>query len=631
MGMTKKQDARIMANIYGKRLTQNFRSTYGLTCYHKDMKKLFLVSVLFVLLITPITVGGTELDDQLTETQQKLETARLQKEKARQELDYLESLKAQYQSSLNNLQYNFSVTQSQLSVTTDTLNTKLAEIEETEKELAEIEKRLAIQEKNLSQVIRTNYMLSGFITAPTFLRSSQEHGPEIYMYKRAIANHTKKQLIDLSDQRETALEIKDLLASIKAELETEKSALEQQQQYLASSINTTKIDLDNAKNQSVNTQQSLAGIDQQISSLTAIQQQILAAKAAAALKSTTVGDVAIDGNAIDKAAPKDGNVYFSFWTYGWPHRVGMNQYGAFGRAKAGQSVDQILTTYYANTSIVDWTVPDTITLTSGATIPFEEDYLMGIGEMPSCWGNPSNGGLEALKAQAIAARTYALAYTNNGALPICTTQACQVYVGASKTAGSCGEYWRQAVNETKGRVIVSGGQPITAYYASTAGGFTLSSQEVWGGNRSYAQRVADFDANGNAYDGPAHGDSPWYHKAWGNDPWLSVAQVTDIMNGALLPDSYNTIINSISGDEIIAALKENNLTYIENLTALEIIDENGNTGANTATVSQVRAYFNDGSIVSVTGNRFKFVFNLRSPGTDGIFTTRFDVITAAEL
>ena len=39
---------------------------------------------------------------------------------------------------------------------------------------------------------------------------------------------------------------------------------------------------------------------------------------------------------------------FAFFTYGSVHRVGMNQFGAYGRAKAGQSYDTILNAYYNN-------------------------------------------------------------------------------------------------------------------------------------------------------------------------------------------------------------------------------------------------------------------------------------------
>jgi len=598
-----------------------------------------ILAVCFVVMISFAwqTVGAddlTDLEQQLNQTTQQLENAQNEKEKTQSELARLASLKSNYEASLNDLQNNYSTTNSQLSVTKKALTTKAEQLTQTEQDILKIELTISKQQNNLRESVRTMYMISAATISPLIFRNIETNETQSLVYKQAILTRTKDELVGLSEQQQTATEIKNLLVKIKAELETEISDLTTRQKSLVSTISQTQNSLTSAQSQLQNLSQSLAGIDQQISSLTTQQQQILAAKAAAALASTTVGNTELNPALIEQSPPKDGTVYFSFWTYGYPHRVGMNQYGAFGRAQAGQSVAEILRTYYAGTTLETITTPNSITITTAqgdSSIAFEEDYLLGIGEMPSCWGSPDRGGLEALKAQAIAARTYALAYTNNGAQPICTTQACQVYVGSSKVAGACGQYWKQAVEETKGQVILLNGSPITAYYASTAGGFTLNAQEVWGGYRSYTQRVVDTDAQGNAYDGPAHGDSPWYHKAWGNKPWLSVDEVTDLINTALLPTSYDSQINVLTAAEVVAQLNENELTSVTDLTALEILDENDNPGANTAQTKTVRVYFDNGKTINVAASRFKFVFNLRSPGTDAIWTTRFDVVTAAQM
>jgi hypothetical protein len=96
-----------------------------------------------------------------------------------------------------------------------------------------------------------------------------------------------------------------------------------------------------------------------------------------------------------------------------------------------------------------------------------EDYVRGIAEVPSSWP------MEALKAQAIAARTYAL--HERGSPPpgaaelgahICATQACQVYVGLAKERGEVGDRWVAAVNATRGQVLTRRGAPIKAMYSS---------------------------------------------------------------------------------------------------------------------------------------------------------------------
>jgi hypothetical protein len=116
-----------------------------------------------------------------------------------------------------------------------------------------------------------------------------------------------------------------------------------------------------------------------------------------------------------------------------------------------------------------------------------EDYVRGIAEMPPTW--PS----EALKAQAIAARTYALhqlastvstPFRTAGA-NICATDGCQVYVGMAKERQGGG--WSAAVSATAGQAVLSNGAPIFAEYSSSNGGRTVA------GSYPYLRSVADPD------------------------------------------------------------------------------------------------------------------------------------------
>ena len=590
------------------------------------------ILVLLTMLLTTSLATADELEDQLQETKKQLESAQSTKSSTQSEIERLEAIKNQYAQTLAGLRTNYQSTQSQLTVTETTIQEKEDEIENAARELEQFEQDLAhrtsITQKNVRALYIHNH--TNLLSSVLDVQEANRLGQNL-LYQNAVINDLRQQIVDLNQQIVKITEIKNLLAEIKTQLEEQKTALLNDQRYLQNEINTTSTQLSVTESRKQDLHQALIGIDEQIASLTQRQKEILAAKAAAALKSTSVGNVETGPAVIERSAPQDGQVYFSFWTYGYPHRVGMNQYGAFGRSKAGQSVDEILHAYYNGVELVDWDVPTTINLTDGRTIAFEDDYLLGIGEMPSCWGSPERGGMEALKAQAIAARTYAISYTNNGASAICTNQSCQVYVGTSKVAGQCGEYWREAVESTRGRVIVHGGQPITAWYASTAGGFTLSSQEVWGGARPYVTGIADLDGSGQAYDGPGHGESPWYHKAWGNEPWLSFDQVADLVNAALLPEQYNNQLDQLATTTVRERLTEAGIEPVTDLKSIEIIDQNGNAGAGTAQTAFLRAYYQDGGMAEVTGKRFKFVYNLRSPGTNAIWTTRFDVVTAAEL
>jgi len=78
-----------------------------------------------------------------------------------------------------------------------------------------------------------------------------------------------------------------------------------------------------------------------------------------------------------------------------------------------------------------------------------------------------------LKAQAIAARSYALAYTNNGSGSICTTNNVRSFQDNVKTGN-----WEQAVKDTAGLVMIQGGNPIKAWFSSTHGGYIHSSGDI---------------------------------------------------------------------------------------------------------------------------------------------------------
>jgi stage II sporulation protein D len=96
-----------------------------------------------------------------------------------------------------------------------------------------------------------------------------------------------------------------------------------------------------------------------------------------------------------------------------------------------------------------------------------DDYVQGIAEVPSTW--PA----EALKAQAIAARTYALHELAVGHT-LCATESCQVYAGLTKERGPGGANWVAAVQATHNQVLLYKNQPILAMYSSSNGGETVA-------------------------------------------------------------------------------------------------------------------------------------------------------------
>ena len=124
------------------------------------------------------------------------------------------------------------------------------------------------------------------------------------------------------------------------------------------------------------------------------------------------------------------------------------------------------------------------------SVRLQDEYLWGIGEVPSSWP------FAALQAQAIASRTYALAKS----LKIRTACSCHLYgsisdqsfVGFSKESEPLyGQFWKSAVDSTVGQVITYDGLPITAYFTSSTGGATETSEHAWGTATPYTLSVSD--------------------------------------------------------------------------------------------------------------------------------------------
>lgn len=119
-----------------------------------------------------------------------------------------------------------------------------------------------------------------------------------------------------------------------------------------------------------------------------------------------------------------------------------------------------------------------------------EDYIRGVvpSEMPSSWE------YEALKAQAVAARSYALANIGKRAsqgYDLNDTPQDQAYGGASAERIKT----NRAVKDTESVVIIYDLKIIPAYYSASAGGQTKKASDVWTRDLPYIKSVPSFDDN----------------------------------------------------------------------------------------------------------------------------------------
>ena len=115
-----------------------------------------------------------------------------------------------------------------------------------------------------------------------------------------------------------------------------------------------------------------------------------------------------------------------------------------------------------------------------------EDYLYGVvpKEMPPSWNT------EALQAQSVAARTFALKNRKRHSaegFDLCNTSHCQVYEGMSADMLMTTE----AVNRTRGEVLFHKGAIIDALFHTDSGGMTEASENVWGSSVPYLRSVTE--------------------------------------------------------------------------------------------------------------------------------------------
>lgn len=240
--------------------------------------------------------------------------------------------------------------------------------------------------------------------------------------------------------------------------------------------------------------------------------------------------------------------------------------------------------------------------------------------MPESWP------LEALKAQVIAARSYALAYTNNGASEICTTQACQVYKGGNK-----GGNWEKAVKETEGEVMMRDGQAIKAWYASTFGGYTFTSGDVWGGNKSYTKRMRDTTGDVGSFEDLANKsydrESPCFYAAqgvrseYGKSAWLKSEELADIVNVLRLAKKDSSTQQHLSQVDtsnpdgvdtwdpgrVKQELQNRGETPLTSVSSVSIDWDKGTGQTTRVTIS------GGGGNFSFDGSEFSNFFNLRAP------------------
>lgn len=476
-------------------------------------------------------------------------------------------------------------------------------LNQVQKDLSASEEDLIFQKQILARTVR-NFYMRGFVDIPlltVFASNDATDTLKLIAFQATASREDKNVIREISAKIAKLAEDKKRLAAAQAQAS-------KQSQFLKGEI--------------ANARSFQSELEGKISALTARQQEILAAKSGTF--TTSVGDVPLadDPNASPSFSPGFSPAYGGFSFGAYTHRNGMSQYGAKGRAENGQNAEQILAAYYPGTTLnKSYGVPGSITVSGYGTMSFEDTYLKRIYEMPNSFPK------EALKAQAVAARTYAIRYTGGGANPICATDSCQVYKDADK-----GGDWEAAVGETKGWVMEGGS---TSQYSSTSGGYLNTS--------GWDTKCGSRDCwTGDAYEKIA--GSPWFYKGWytksyfnnsdkcgRSHPFLTQEEMADILNAWLVQGK-----GGVDGGRITPVTTSCWGGNPYSMSELATLASSTAGGAVTAVSGVSVAYSNSGvtatvsfetnrGTVSLSGSDFKTIFNLRAPGYVSIRSPLFNL------
>jgi len=330
------------------------------------------------------------------------------------------------------------------------INQLNSQIQKLQADVFERQVKIGVRETLLAARVKRDYIRKRDQTILTTLFADQT-AQRLFAdlaYREKLARDDRELIAEISGEIQVLRARGQVLSDQKLNVDALKKRVDDQAKWLAGEV--------------AKANKYVSDLSGKIASLTARQNEILAARSGNFIASVGDSELSDDYNAsirgFREAAPGGSFAVFSFGAY--THQggaKGMSQYGAKGRAQSGQDYNQILQAYY-KASPVGKDTGGTISVAGLGNLNFEDYYLLGIAEMPSSFPMP------ALKAQAIAARTYAYRYKIGGK-SICTDEYCQVF--RKSKADNPPSEWRTAVQETRGQVL----DGVVTYYSSTTGGY----------------------------------------------------------------------------------------------------------------------------------------------------------------
>ncbi|HRX44083.1 MAG TPA: SpoIID/LytB domain-containing protein [Candidatus Dojkabacteria bacterium] len=465
--------------------------------------------------------------------------------------------------------------------------------------------------------------------------------------KKSAINFLKEDIEEITGEFVNLVELKKSLEDEKARLDKEKKELDQSYALVAAEKSRVQKELNAQIEQQNSVKRTINGITAELSNLQ--YNLLLSRQGGTYVNPASVpsgGDYwgSLEGF---KEAPSGSFAVYSIGAF--THRNGMSQWGAKARAERGENYESILRAYYLGINFAT-EATDSIQITVKfcdkvggitkcnvcpnerlVTYNFETDYLYRLGEMPEDWST------EALKAQAIAARTYALNATNYGRNNPIRGDECGQAIGGQKLGR-----WKEAVDSTKGMVMHKNGGVFSSQYAAINGGWIDNPLNPVGWDTT-DKKGDDPDWISRAWDTLSEtgkvGTYYWFYKTWyrsgysvgttvsstscSRTPWLSQTEMADIINAFLVGKARNwsdsriipikdachprssedpNLYNPYSHEE----LRFLSPKPVSKVYSVVVRNSNGST-------SEV-IFQTDAGPISISGKEFKTAYNLRAPG-----------------
>ena len=282
------------------------------------------------------------------------------------------------------------------------------------------------------------------------------------------------------------------------------------------------------------------------------------------------------------------------------------------------------------------------------SMPFEDQYLKGLGEMPRAWESVSNH-QEAFKAQVIAARSYALYKMVRSScrdFDVYSDTRDQAYTGNTGDGD-----WNSTVDATKGQFLQNGGNVIIAYYSANAGGHTLSPNQSWGAGGDFPSGNNDMGDDGKPnsdLNARCIGTLKWeYHYNIGRDGSI---QFNDACGGD--NNNSNSPLSNSEVEDLVDATTwaiRNGHVPDNSMSHDQIKNDIGGDAAGS--IQSISAGMDDTRTnnIHVTGSNrtfdfsgdqaqtFRLVYNIRSPGkyvipstSYGAHFVKFDILSSSD-